>query len=177
MLAFQVADCAFVLDVGRVLELVAPQAPQPLPGAHPAVLGLLAWRRRSLPVLDSRAALGLAPSSAALVGGARRDHAAPDADGGAPKRRIVVLQAEGQLLGLLVDGVYDVVTVRPEDLLDDVQAPLAHLSPFTLGCFRLAAGRALLLDVRPFVALLASPPPTPKAAHLLPAAAASGAPI
>lgn len=140
LLTFHAAGHLFVLDVHRVHELLRAVNVAPLPGAHPAVRGLFGWRGRSIPLLSLQALLQ-APGQTLIP----------------PPRRVVVLQAEGHTLGLGVDGVDEVVSCGPDELLADGQDLLAQLSPFVLGCCLLGARRALMLDVRPLVSLVGQP--------------------
>lgn len=150
LLTFSAAGHLFVLDVHRVYELLRTAQVAALPGAHPAVNGVFAWRGRSVPLLSLSALL----------------------DPGTPTprpRRIVVLQAEGHTLGLGVDAVDEVVQVDPGALAEEGQSLLASLSPFLLGACVVGGRRALMLDVRPLVALVGGPA-VALAANLAPAA-------
>jgi len=118
-------------EVNSVIEL-SEVTPVPRSAAH--VAGLAALRSRPLTVIDCAAALGLGTGEADWR-----------------RQRAVVVEHEGHLYGLLVDGADDIVAAR-----DDV-APLgADPGPgwqmAALGRVETEAGAVLLLDVGALIA-------------------------
>ena len=85
------------VDSGCVAAVLRGVHPTPLPGATPPVTSIVLWRGRLL------ACLGTAPSGAAP---------AEAAEG----RRLVVLEAGGAELALLVDTVDELVEVATSDI-------------------------------------------------------------
>lgn len=118
-------------EVNSVIEL-SEVTPVPRSAAH--VAGLAALRSRPLTVIDCAAALGLGTGAADWR-----------------RQRAVVVEHEGHLYGLLVDGADDIVAAR-----DDV-APLgADPGPgwqvAALGRVETEVGAVLLLDVGALIA-------------------------
>ena len=90
----------YALPVERVREIVRLRPITPMPRVPAAVRGVLSLRGEIVQVIDLRLRLGLAPSQ-----------------NESPRRRIVVLHGEdGQMTGLLVDRVSEVLRLRDEDL-------------------------------------------------------------
>jgi purine-binding chemotaxis protein CheW len=84
--------------VRDVREIVGPLPTTPIPGSRHHVLGVVNLRGKVVPVIDLRVRLGLMPSETG------------------PRSCIVVCQGQsGALVGLLVDSVVEVVTVRAAD--------------------------------------------------------------
>ena len=119
------------IEVNAVVEL-AEVTPVPRAAAH--VVGLAALRSRPVTVIDCTAALGLAGS-----------------DGDWRARRAVVIEHDGHLYGLLVDGADDIVAAQAEP------GPLgADPGPgwrrAALGRVESEAGALLLLDIGALIA-------------------------
>jgi purine-binding chemotaxis protein CheW len=98
----------YALPIERVREIVRLRPITPVPRVPEAVRGVISLRGEIVQVLDLRRRLGLPPAD--LAGGGRR-------------QRIVVLHGEdGQLAGVLVDRVSEVLRT-PADAL---RAPAAR---------------------------------------------------
>ena len=119
------------LDVNSVIELTSIT---PVPRVAPHVAGLAALRSRPLTVIDCRAALGLEPGE---------DKAAA--------RRAVVIEHDGHLYGLLVDGADDIVATlaEPGPIGADPGPGWRHAAS---GKVETEAGALLLLDVPALIA-------------------------
>ncbi len=98
LITFHLADQIFGLDVMAVREIRAWTPTSKLPRASDHVAGVVNLRGTVLPVIDLAARLGWAPA--------------------APTDRHVIIVAEtaGQLRGLIVDAVSDIVTALDEDI-------------------------------------------------------------
>lgn len=100
LLVLWLDDDPYALPVERVREIVRWRPITPVPRVPAAVRGVLSLRGEIVQVIDLRLRLGLAPS---LAEGRRR--------------RIVVLHGDdGQMTGLLVDRVSEVLRLRDEEL-------------------------------------------------------------
>jgi purine-binding chemotaxis protein CheW len=100
LLVLWLDDDPYALPVERVREIVRLRPITPMPRVPAAVRGVLSLRGEIVQVIDLRLRLGLA--------------ATPAAD---PRRRIIVLHGEdGQMTGLLVDRVSEVLRLRDEEL-------------------------------------------------------------
>ncbi len=100
LLVLWLDESPYALPVERVREIVRLRPITPVPRMPASVCGVLSLRGEIAQVIDLRLRLGLPASSDA-----------------SPRRRIVVLHGEdGQLTGLLVDRVSEVMRLRDEDL-------------------------------------------------------------
>ena len=95
---------AYALELLKIREVVRPMPLLSLRGAVPSVAGVMNLRGQVVPVIDLGVQLGESP--------------APDSAG----TRIIVLEERGEVLGLRVCGVEDVV------IINDAQIEDAHAS-------------------------------------------------
>ena len=98
LITFQVADQTLGADIMAIREIRTWSKMAPLPNSPPYVCGVANLRGVVLPVIDLRARLGWHETE--------------------PSERhvVIVMQNRGQLKGVLVDSVSDIVTVGPDDL-------------------------------------------------------------
>jgi purine-binding chemotaxis protein CheW len=96
-LSFRLGDEEYGIDILAVREVRPLQKLGAMPGAAPAIRGSIELRGVRIPVVDLRVRFRLP--------------AAPHACGS-----ILVIQAEGRTLGLLVDSVREVLRVPARDL-------------------------------------------------------------
>ena len=121
-LAFQLGEsrCAFpVADVQEVLPVVALS---PIPGQELPVEGMLNLRGTLLPVLDLRSCFGLAPTE------------------WKGQTRIIVIKSQALRVGVVVDGVEDVVEIE-----EAVATPPVGGSSELVGAVLSLGGKALTL--------------------------------
>jgi len=88
----------YALPVGQVVEVLHMVAMTPLPEAPAWLPGVIDLRGQVIPILDLRTRLGLRPQ-------------APDLD-----TAIVVVDADGRILGLIADAVVEILTFPPESI-------------------------------------------------------------
>lgn len=93
-----VAGRRCALPVGRVVEIHPAVRPTPLPGAPAVVLGVVNRRGTIIPMIDTRAHLGL-PSRPPLLSDC-----------------LAVVDAGGRTVALLADSAIDVVTITQHDI-------------------------------------------------------------
>lgn len=93
-IGFQVAGQGFGVEVLAVLEVQRLGEITPAPGASPELMGAINLRGQIVPVLDLGRRLGFPP-------------AAPT-----PASRLIVVDHQGQPVGLCVDGVSEVITAN-----------------------------------------------------------------
>ena len=132
-ISFSLAGQSYGVDIGRVREVLAEVQIEPVPGAPPAVLGVINLRGQIVTVLDLRAWLGRAPTSKVL--------------------RVMVLERAGAMLGLAVDAVSDVLRLVPEDIKPVPRSGEGERTDFIEG---LVARDDGLLTLVSFDALLAT---------------------
>ena len=118
-LLIPVADDWYALELRGVREVLAAPRPAPLPGAPPAVRGLINLRGTIVPLLDTSVLLGLGPMAAPYA---------------------AVAETAAGLAALTASGMP--ATARLEDLAGPAQLPGAIARFATDG-----GGVATLLDV------------------------------
>jgi purine-binding chemotaxis protein CheW len=110
LITFRVAEQFYSVDIMSVREIRGWTAATPLPQSPSFVRGVINLRGTVLPIVDMAARLGLA-----------------DAE---PTQRhvIIVVWIEGQLVGLLVDAVCDIITIDEDGLqaTPDVACETVH---------------------------------------------------
>ncbi len=93
LLTFRISDQVFCLDIMAVRELRGWTRPTPLPHAPTYLSGVINLRGTILPVIDLATRLGLEPLIAE------------------PRHVVVVAEAAGQSVGLIVEAVSDIHSV------------------------------------------------------------------
>jgi purine-binding chemotaxis protein CheW len=93
---FRVGQQHYALDILRVQEVLASADIEPVPGAPPAVLGVINLRGRIITAIDLRLCLGFA-------GGPVQ-----------PPCCVIVVDVQGETLGLRVDGVAENCSVAED---------------------------------------------------------------
>jgi purine-binding chemotaxis protein CheW len=93
LISFRIGEQEFCIDVMSVREIRGWTPATPLPHAPSYVLGMINLRGAVLPIMDLSARLGMTP-------------AVPDV-----RHVIIVTQIKRHLVGLLVDGVSDILTI------------------------------------------------------------------
>jgi purine-binding chemotaxis protein CheW len=98
MLVFRIGEQEFCIDLLAVRELRGWTVATPLPRSPDYMRGVINLRGTVLPILDVAARLGMATSE--------------------PTSRhvVIVVSANGQTLGLLVDGVCEIMDAAPQSL-------------------------------------------------------------
>lgn len=99
LLAFHLGGQEYSVDIMSVREIRGWSKPTPLPHAPGYLRGVINLRGTVLPIMDLSERLGLG----------RREASGRDV--------IIVIEAEGRTIGLLVSAVSDILTV-PTDALD-----------------------------------------------------------
>ncbi len=98
VVAFRLAEQDFCVDIRAVREIRRWSPPTALPNAPDGLSGLVNLRGAVLPIVDLGRRLGLAAAR--------------------PTERhvIIVVDCAGQVAGLVVDGVSDILSLREEDI-------------------------------------------------------------
>ncbi|WP_206453205.1 chemotaxis protein CheW [Aurantimonas marina] len=109
LIAFRIGEQEFCVDIMSVREIRGWTAATPLPHAPSYVNGVINLRGAVLPIVDLAARLGFARTEASA------------------RSVIIVVRAEHQLFGLLVDAVSDILTVTDDALqpTPDIASELA----------------------------------------------------
>ena len=114
MITFLLGQQEFCVDVMSVREIRGWTPSTPLPHSPPYVIGIVNLRGAVLPIVDLATRLGFAPTEP----GAR--HA------------FLVVEMKGQLIGLLVEGVTEIMTVS-ESLIQPTPETASEASRFVSG--------------------------------------------
>jgi purine-binding chemotaxis protein CheW len=109
LIAFAVGKQEFCIDVMAVREIRGWTPSTVLPHSQPFVRGVINLRGAVLPILDLAVRLGFPPAE--VMG----------------RHVIIVVQVGGQVVGLLVDAVSDILTVNAAEILPapDVASDMA----------------------------------------------------
>lgn len=160
-LTFRLDDQDYGVEILKVQEIIGVPPITRVPGLPPSVAGVFDLRGTVIPVVDLHARLGRPP---------RRAGDAPRGADDEPATRCVIVAhvaaPDGATVpvGLLVDGVREVATIRDEDVEDAPAFGAGVRTDFLLG-FSRAAGAdghgtvTMLLDLDRALAARALAPP------------------
>jgi len=98
LVTFMLKDEVYGINVMQVQEVLRVSEIAPVPGAPPYVLGIINLRGNVVTVIDTRGRFGLPP--------AELDDSS----------RIIVIESEKQVVGILVDAVAEVVELQESDI-------------------------------------------------------------
>lgn len=128
-ITFSLDDELYALPIERIREVIRVQAITRVPQAPAHVRGVHNLRGAILPVLEVRTRLGLSPATLS------------------PSSRIVVAESRSKRIGLLVDGVHQVIRI-PESSLEPPPAEVkSRLSEHVVGMVPAHERLALLLSL------------------------------
>lgn len=97
-IAFRIGEQEFCIDIMSVREIRGWSAATPLPHAPPYIRGVINLRGSVLPIVDLAERLNL-PQAA-----------------DSQRRVIIVVQAGARIIGLVVDGVSEILAYAPESI-------------------------------------------------------------
>ena len=95
---FTLEDETYGINVMQVQEVLREIEVAPVPGAPSYVLGIINLRGNVVSVIDARSRFGLQPTESDDL------------------TRIIVIEAQQQILGILVDSVAEVVDIQREEI-------------------------------------------------------------
>lgn len=129
LVVFELGDESYGVDISRVQDINRMQEITEIPHAPESVVGVINLRGRVIPVIDLRKRFGL-----------------PDAVH-TKDTRIVVLHLEGNLIGVIVDAVSQVLRI-PADIVEPPSPVLAGVdSRYLRGIAKLDDKLVILLDL------------------------------
>ena len=117
------------VNVMQVQEVLRFTEITPVPGAPAYVLGIINLRGNVVTVIDTRQRFMLGPK------------AVDDAT------RIVIMEAEGQVIGILVDSVAEVVELRASEIESAPNVGNEESARFVLGVSSLEGELLILIDL------------------------------
>ena len=109
LLLFRAGGQVFAVEAGAVLEILPTTTPTRIPGAPPAVRGLINVRGTLVTVVDAARAIGVGDAAAATGGS------------------LILVEHRSRPIGLAVDEVLDLVT--ESDTILDRRASLPGVRP------------------------------------------------
>ena len=95
---FKLDNEVYGINVMQVQEVLRHSEIAPVPGAPDYVMGIINLRGNVVTVIDTRQRFGLPPEEIS------------------DQTRIVIIEAEGQVIGILVDSVSEVVYLRQSEI-------------------------------------------------------------
>ena len=130
IVVFALGEERYGLEISAVYEIIRPQPITAVPQAPASVVGVINLRGRIIPVVDLRFRFGL-----------------PDVIPG-PGSRIVVCEANADRVGLMVDGVSEVLMVPEESIEATPEVAVGPGTDYVRGVAKLADQMIILLDLK-----------------------------
>ena len=129
LIAFRIGEQEFCVDIMAVREIRGWVAATPLPRSPLFVRGVINLRGAVLPILDLAARLGLPPTE-------------PTA-----RHVIIVTQVGAQVIGLLVDAVSDIITVKEDTIQPPPELASDRVRTFVHGLLAIESRMVSLLSL------------------------------
>ena len=129
LVLFDLATEHYAIDSMNVREIIRMQTITKIPGAPMSVEGVVNLRGKVTPVLDLRKRLGFPVSE------------------NTRETRIVVVEVDGQDVGLIVDGVSEVLRIPVSVIEPTSTIVAAEEADYILGVAKLETKLVILLDV------------------------------
>ena len=129
LITFGIAGQRFGIDIMAVREIRAWSPVTRLPRVPDYVAGVVNLRGAVLPVVDLAARLGWTPTEAT------------------PRNPIIVIEHEGQLRGLIVHDVADIVSIEHRSLQQPDAAGQETITHFLAGIAPLGEDMVMVLDL------------------------------
>ncbi len=129
LVLFDLGSEHYAIDSMNVREIIRMQTITKIPGAPMSVEGVINLRGKVTPVLDLRKRLGLSVTEESK------------------ETRIVVVEVEGQDVGLIVDGVSEVLRIPVSVIEPTSTIVAAEEADYILGVAKLESKLVILLDI------------------------------
>jgi purine-binding chemotaxis protein CheW len=129
LVVFELGDERYGLDIATVYEIIRHQPITAVPQAPAFVEGVINLRGRIIPVVDLRDRFGMASGSQTKAS------------------RIVVCDAAGTRVGLVVDGVSEVLMVPSDAIESTPDVAAGHDAGYLRGIAKLGERLIILLDL------------------------------
>ncbi len=132
-LSFRLGKDEFAIQVLRVREIMGLQEITVVPQTPAYLKGVMSLRGRAIPVIDLKLKLGMPASEASAR----------------TSTILVHVESEGGrlLMGILVDVISEVLTLKSGDFENAIPAGYQMLAPYLLGVAKIKGRAKLLLDV------------------------------
>ncbi|UCF79949.1 MAG: purine-binding chemotaxis protein CheW [Acidobacteriota bacterium] len=132
-LTFEVGSELYGIPIEHIDEIIPVQPVTDVPNVPSVVTGIMSLRGRIVTVIDSRERLG--------------HPVRPPTE----EARIVVLAQQGELFGLWVDGVKQVISVPEESIEETTGMVAATQNPYLRGVYHSERDMVILLDLERFL--------------------------
>lgn len=119
----------FGIPIGLTREIVRVPEVTRVPQAPPHIRGVMNLRGRILPVVEIRTRFGLPPAELT------------------PRSRVVVVEAQGRVVGILVDAVAQVVRVGEGAIVPPPEEVVSHRSEYITGVARIGSRLIILIEL------------------------------
>jgi purine-binding chemotaxis protein CheW len=129
IVVFELGDERYGLDIATVFEIIRHQPITAVPQAPAFVKGVINLRGRIIPVVDLRDRFGMMEGTRTKA------------------TRIVVCEAAGTRLGLIVDGVSEVLMIAAETVEATPEVAATHDAAYLRGIAKLGDRLIILLDL------------------------------
>jgi purine-binding chemotaxis protein CheW len=129
IVVFELGDERYGLDIATVYEIIRHQPITAVPPAPAFVEGVINLRGRIIPVVDLRDRFGMTEGAITKAS------------------RIVVCEAAGTRVGLVVDGVSEVLMIAAEAIESTPEVAAGHDAAYLRGIAKLGERLIILLDL------------------------------
>jgi len=126
---FQLENETYGIDVMQVQEILRYSEIVAVPGSPEYVIGIINLRGNVVTVIDTRCRFGLMPSEIT------------------DNSRIVIIEADKQVIGILVDSVAEVVYLKKSDMEAAPQVGTKETSQYIQGVTNREDGLLILVDL------------------------------
>ncbi|BAX52313.1 Chemotaxis protein CheW [Photobacterium damselae subsp. piscicida] len=126
---FQLENETYGINVMQVREVLRYSEIAPVPGAPDYVLGIINLRGNVVTVIDTRSRFGLMPGDIS------------------DNTRIVIIEAEKQVIGILVDSVAEVVYLRSSEIDSTPSVGTEESAKFIQGVCNRDGNLLILVDL------------------------------
>ncbi len=126
---FHLDNEIYGVNVMQVREVLRYSEITPVPGSPEYVLGIINLRGNVVTVIDTRMRFGLEPAQVT------------------DSTRIVIIEADQQIVGILVDSVAEVVVINPEDIEPAPNVGNEESAKFIMGVCNREEDLFILIDI------------------------------
>lgn len=119
----------YAVDIMKIKQIIRPMKITPLPDAPGFVEGMINLRGVVIPVVDMRKRFGLKPR------------------GEDEEEKVIIVGVEGNIVGIIVDEVTEVVTVKKSEIQPPPGLIRGVKSHYLLGVFRYLDDILLILNL------------------------------
>ena len=127
--SFRLGEDLYAADIMRIKEIIRPQKLTALPKAPSFVEGVINLRGTVIPVVDLRSRFDLPPREITH------------------STRLLIVKVAGQLLGLVVDDVTEVITVPVKDIKPPPQVASGIGAEYLVGVCLVKESMIMLLNL------------------------------